>query len=74
MRRYLLSAVLSLSVLLSPLVASQDASYIFTTIDVPFSDATGTAAIGINNNGQIVGDYRDSSGQHGFLAIPDRRR
>jgi hypothetical protein len=74
MRRYLLSAVLSLSVLLSPLVAAQDASYIFTTIDVPFSDATGTAAIGINNNGQIVGDYRDSSGQHGFLAIPDRRR
>jgi hypothetical protein len=66
--------VLSLSVLLSPLVAAQDASYIFTTIDVPFSDATGTAAIGINNNGQIVGDYRDSSGQHGFLAIPDRRR
>jgi probable HAF family extracellular repeat protein len=67
MRRYLLSAVLSLSVLLSPLVAAQDASYTFTTIDVPFSDATGTAAVGINNNGQIVGNYADQSRAHGFL-------
>jgi hypothetical protein len=35
MRRSLLSAVLSLSVLLSTLVAAQDASYTFTTIDIP---------------------------------------
>jgi hypothetical protein len=74
MRRYLLSAVLSLSVLLSPLVAAQDASYTFTTIDVPFSGAIGAAPLGINDQGQIVGDYRDSRGQHGFLATPDRRR
>jgi hypothetical protein len=74
MRRYLLSAVLSLSVLLSPLVVAQDASYTFTTIDVPFSGAIGAAPLGINDQGQIVGDYHDSSGQHGFLATPDRRR
>jgi hypothetical protein len=35
MHRALLSAVLSLSVLLSTLVVAQDASYTFTTIDVP---------------------------------------
>jgi hypothetical protein len=35
MHRSLLSAVLCLSVLLSPLVAAQDTSYTFTTIDVP---------------------------------------
>jgi uncharacterized membrane protein len=67
MHRSLLSAVLSLSVLLSSLVAAQDASYTFTTIDVPFSDATGTAALGISNNGQIVGNYADLSRAHGFL-------
>ena len=46
MRRYLLPAVLSLSVLLSALVAAQDASYTFTPIDVP--GATRTEAHGIN--------------------------
>jgi hypothetical protein len=45
MHRSLLSAVLSLSVLLSTLVVAQDASYTFTTIDVPFSDATGGDAM-----------------------------
>jgi hypothetical protein len=35
MSHYLLPAVLFLSVLLSTLVAAQDASYTFTTIDVP---------------------------------------
>jgi len=37
----------------------------FTPIDVP--GAFSTAAEGINNNGQIVGSYRDSVGTHGFL-------
>jgi uncharacterized RDD family membrane protein YckC len=38
----------------------------FTTIDVP--DATGTTALGINQTGQIVGEFADSSGNiHGYL-------
>ncbi len=38
----------------------------FTTIDFP--DAVETKAFGINNAGQIVGFYKDSSGDvHGFL-------
>jgi hypothetical protein len=70
MRRYLLPAVLSLSILLSALVAAHAASYTFTPLDVPFSGATDTEAFGINDQGQIVGDYLDSSGGHGFLATP----
>jgi probable HAF family extracellular repeat protein len=67
MHRSLLSIVLSLSVLLSTLVAAQSASYTFTTIDVPFSGATASVANGINNSGQIVGIYGSLSGGHGFL-------
>jgi uncharacterized membrane protein len=38
----------------------------YTAIDYP--SARHTAAMGINNNGQIVGNYIDSSQQgHGFL-------
>jgi len=41
----------------------------FTTIDVP--GAISTVASKINNKGQIVGYYQDSTGQfHGFLAAP----
>jgi len=65
MHRALLLAVLSLSVLLSPLVASQDASYTFTTIDVP--GATFTVADGINDAGQIVGSYNIAGSDHGYL-------
>jgi probable HAF family extracellular repeat protein len=65
MHHSLLSAVLSLSVLLSTLVAAQDAEYTFTTIDVP--GATHTEAYGINTAGQIVGWFQDATGQHGFL-------
>jgi uncharacterized membrane protein len=65
MHRALLSAVLSLSILLSTLVVAQDASYTFTTIDVP--NASRTQALGINDRGQIVGSYRDLRGGHGFL-------
>jgi probable HAF family extracellular repeat protein len=66
MHRFLLSTVLSLSVLLSTLVAAQDVSYTFTTIDV--SSATYTAAHGINAAGQIVGTFDDAAGvRHGFL-------
>jgi probable HAF family extracellular repeat protein len=70
MHRFLLSTVLSLSVLLSTLVAAQDVSYTFTTIDV--SSATYTAAHGINAAGQIVGTFDDGL-NHGFLATPARR-
>jgi hypothetical protein len=62
MHRARLSAVLSLSVLLSTLVAAQDASYTFTTIDVP--GATFTFAFGINTAGQIVGRFGDATGSH----------
>jgi probable HAF family extracellular repeat protein len=41
--------------------------YTFTTLDDP-SATFGTTASGINNMGQIVGQYGDSSGHaHGFL-------
>jgi hypothetical protein len=59
MHRSLLPAVLSLSILLSTLVAAQDASYTFTTIDVPGATMS-TEAYGINNAGQIVGVFRDA--------------
>jgi probable HAF family extracellular repeat protein len=65
MHRSLLSAVLSLSILLSTLVAAQDVSYTFTPIDVPGSISTVTT--GINNRGQIVGFFSDATGTHGFL-------
>jgi probable HAF family extracellular repeat protein len=65
MHRSLLSAVLSLCVLFSTLVAAQDASYTFTTVDVP--GATDTEVHGINNRGQIVGLFFEPTERHGFL-------
>jgi probable HAF family extracellular repeat protein len=67
MHRALLSAVLSLSVLLGTLVAAQDVSYTFTPIDVP--GASATLAHGINKKGQIVGYYSlpNQNAWHGFL-------
>ncbi len=42
------------------------APFSFTTIDFP--GATRTRAVGLNDHGDIVGDYRDSSGVfHGYL-------
>jgi hypothetical protein len=44
---------------------------VFTTIDVP--GGINPSAWGINNRGQIVGDYVDSGDRsrfHGFLATP----
>ena len=41
----------------------------FTPVDVPGS--TFTEALGINDRGQIVGFFGDSTGHtHGFLATP----
>jgi uncharacterized membrane protein len=65
MRRSLLSTVLSLSILFSTFVAAQDASYTFTTLDVP--GATVTLAYGINDRGQIVGEFSDDGENPGFL-------
>ena len=56
MHRSLLSAVLSLSVLLSTLVAAQDASYTFTTFDVP--DATHTFAYRDQRSGPDRGEVQ----------------
>src|SRR5262249_60184692 len=47
--------------------ATNAAALSFTTIDVPFSGVSETQAIGINNRGQIVGFYNDSTGTHGFV-------
>lgn len=54
------------AMLLSAPVASGDAAYFYSPIDVP--GAVGTYAFGINSAGQIVGSYFDSSGDyHGFV-------
>ena len=45
--------------------ASADTIYSFTTIDVP--GASLTEGFGINDSGQIVGDFFDATGSHGFL-------
>jgi probable HAF family extracellular repeat protein len=68
MYRSLLSALLSLSVLLSTLVAAQGASYTFTPIDAPGAPATYVQ--GINETGQIVGWFQDATGSHGFVTTP----
>jgi uncharacterized membrane protein len=66
MRRSLLFAVLSLSLLLSALVAAPAALYTFTPIDVPGAEYT--RAFRIDDNGRIVGLFRDATGRdHGFL-------
>src|SRR5262249_24825401 len=38
-------------------------------LDIPGS--AGTGIFGLNNQGQIVGSFSDTSGGHGFLATPD---
>ncbi len=45
----------------------RDAAGTFTAIDDPSATASSTEALGINDAGEIVGSYRDSSGTHGFL-------
>ena len=45
--------------------SAQTPSYIFTTIDFP--NANSTAARGVNDAGQIVGYFSDSTGTHAFL-------
>jgi hypothetical protein len=40
-------------------------TYTFTTLNDPSATA-GTVAIGINDNGQISGEYVDATGSHGL--------
>ena len=42
------------------------ASYGYITFDCP--GATSTSILDINNNGQVVGYYADTTGVHGFLS------
>jgi hypothetical protein len=39
----------------------------FTTLNFPGSSVTATAALGLNNKGEVVGMYNDSTGSHGFV-------
>src|SRR5215470_8135255 len=41
--------------------------YTYNTLDDPSSIGANTFANDINSTGQIVGDYRNNSGTHGFL-------
>ena len=66
MKRLLFSAVVLSAVLNDGVRAQED--YIYATLDVPGS--SGTFAYGINNSGQIVGEFRTGSPTgpyHGFL-------
>src|SRR5262245_66222622 len=61
-----IASLLLASAWLSPAVAdSFRDSFTITTIDVPGSRST--TARGINDAGQIVGDFQDATGSHGFL-------
>ena len=42
-------------------------AYNYTTLDDPFQVGFTTQASGINDAGQIVGSYHNSSGYHGFI-------
>ncbi|MEO5657508.1 MAG: PEP-CTERM sorting domain-containing protein [Nitrospiria bacterium] len=55
----------TLSLVLGIAPMAQAISYTFTTIEAP--NASGTEAHGINNSGDIVGGYDDTTGTHGFL-------
>jgi len=55
----------SLLLLLAAATPSLAGNFTFTTIAVP--GATTTFLRGINNSGQIVGDYFDAGGSHAFL-------
>ena len=40
--------------------------YTYTTLDDPLATGS-TFAYGINSAGQVVGEYHNASGDHGFL-------
>jgi probable HAF family extracellular repeat protein len=61
------SGIRIIGLLLSLVSAAFASSYTFTTLDVPGATPGISLALGINNSGQVVGYYYDSSGYHGFL-------
>ena len=64
-----MKVIQALGLVLAAFASSASAApYTFTTLDIP--GAILTEAIGINNAGQVVGFFRDSSGTHGFVASP----
>src|SRR5438034_1048014 len=66
MRCQFVKCLCLLSLLLGSSPGSWATDYTFTTIDVP--GGFKTDAVGINNAGQIVGEFRDATGAgHGFL-------
>ncbi len=78
MRRFMILLVLiALSFLWAVPAAKGAGSYDFTTFDVPFaapfSGAVNTDADGINNLGQVVGDYANAADNivHGYLRDPN---
>jgi probable HAF family extracellular repeat protein len=64
----ILSAAAALGALLatSPAAQAGVTGYTFTEISVPGTTGT-TIGAGINDRGQIVGNFGDNTGQHGFL-------
>ncbi len=66
-------AALLATLLLAAPFTTRAATYSFQTIDAPFSGAADTGATGINDSGQIVGYYYNSSSEHGFLYDYDQR-
>jgi hypothetical protein len=73
MHRHRLPAVCLIGAVLLAALAAAQVTYTFTPLAVPVPGTTGTAALGINTRGQIVGDYVDSIERptfHGFLATP----
>jgi probable HAF family extracellular repeat protein len=42
----------------------------FTMLTVPGSGVTSTDAISVNDAGTVLGDYVDTAGPHGFVAVP----
>ena len=60
LRKYMPVVILALSF---PFLAF---ALTFTTIDIP-GGSTASEAVGINARGQIVGDYFNSGGTHGFF-------
>lgn len=51
--------------------ARSDQGYTYTTIDYPGATTTTTIAWGINARGDVVGEFFDAEGRHGFLLRDD---